>query len=357
MTPRVGAAIVRKDLRSFGRDRFFLYMTILGLVAYAAIYFLLPSSVDETVTLGVHQSGIESIVDSLGADPGLGMIEYDTRDALAEAVQGGGGPVAGLSFPDGFAEALQGGEPVTVEILIPAGMPGEIGYLVEGMVDQIAAAVSGDPAVATPMIEIVVLGTDRVGNQVSLQEQMRPLLAFLILMVETLALAALVASEVQAKTVVAVLATPATFVDFLAAKSIFGTALAFSEAGLLMAVIGGLSANPPLILFALLLGSVLVTGLGMVAGSFGRDFMSVLFISMVFMLPLMIPAFGVLFPGSPALWVKALPSFGLVDAIVGVTTKGEGWSEVAPSLLLLAGWCVVLFGAGIVTLRRRVAAL
>ena len=50
-------------------------------------------------------------------------------------------------------------------------------------------------------------------------------------------------------------------------------------------------------------------------------------------------------------------SFGLVDAIVAVTTDGEGWSDVAPSLLLLAGWCVVLFGAGIVTLRRRVAAL
>jgi len=356
MTPRVVAAILRKDLRSFGRDRFFLYMTILGLVAYAVIYFLLPSSVDESVTLGVHQSGIESIVDSLGANPGLDMIEYDTRDALAEAVQGGG-PVAGLSFPEGFADALRGGEPVTVEVLVPAGMPGEIGYLVEGMVDQIAAAVSGDFTAAAPMIEIAVLGTDRVGNQVSLREQMRPLLAFLILMVETLALASLVASEVQAKTVVAVLATPATFVDFLAAKTIFGTALAFSEAGLLMAVIGGLSGNPLLVLFALLLGAVLVTGLGMVAGSFGRDFMSVLFISMVFMLPLMIPAFGVLFPGSPALWVKALPSYGLVDAIVGVTTNGEGWSDVAPSLLLLAGWCVVLFGAGIVTLRRRVAAL
>ena len=225
------------------------------------------------------------------------------------------------------------------------------------MIGQIATAIAGGEAGAAPTAEIVVLGTDRVGNQVSLREQMRPLLAFMILMVETLALASLVASEVQAKTVVAVLATPATFVDFLAAKSIFGTALAFAEAGLLMAVIGGLSVNPPLILFALLLGAVLVTGLGMVAGSFGRDFLSVLFISMVFMLPLMIPAFGVLFPGSPALWVKALPSFGLVDAIVGVTTNGEGWSEVAPSLLLLAGWCVVLFGAGIVTLRRRVAAL
>jgi uncharacterized membrane protein YhdT len=55
--------------------------------------------------------------------------------------------------------------------------------------------------------------------------------------------------------------------------------------------------------------------------------------------------------------VKALPSFGLVDAIVGATVDEAGWSGVGPTLLLLAGWCVVAFGTGVWTLRRKVAAL
>jgi len=66
----------------------------------------------------------------------------------------------------------------------------------------------------------------------------------------------------------------------------------------------------------LLLGAVLVTGFGMVAGAFGRDFLETLFVSMLFMIPLMIPAFGALFPGSTATWIKVLPTYGLVDAVV-----------------------------------------
>ena len=58
---------------------------------------------------------------------------------------------------------------------------------------------------------------------------------------------------------------------------------------------------------ALLLGAVLVTGIGMVSGAYGKDFMGVMFISLAFMIPLMIPAFGALFPGSAAAWIQALP--------------------------------------------------
>ena len=61
---------------------------------------------------------------------------------------------------------------------------------------------------------------DRVGDQVSLQEQMRPLLVVFVLFIETMALASLVAVEVHGRTVVAVLATPATIGDFLAAKGL-----------------------------------------------------------------------------------------------------------------------------------------
>ena len=355
MTPRIVAAIVRKDLRAFGRDRFFLFMTILGLVAYAVVYHLLPSTVDETVALGVHGADVAARTAEREGLPGLHLEEFATRDALAEAVLERDDLVAGLSFSPGFAADLEAGRPASVELLVPSGVPPEFELLAEGLAEGIALGISPE---GTPQVtRTVVLGTDRVGDQISLQEQMRPLLVFFVLLIETLALATLVASEVQGRTVVAVLATPATIRDFLAAKSLLGTALAFSEAGLLMAVIGGFSGDPVPVLVVLLLGALLVTGLGMIAGAFGKDFLSVLFVSMAIMLPLMIPAFGVLFPGSPDLWVRVLPSFGLVDAIVGITINGEGWSGVAPNLAMLAGWCLALYGVGVWTLRRKVAAL
>jgi len=101
----------------------------------------------------------------------------------------------------------------------------------------------------------------------------------------------------------------------------------------------------------------LVTGIGLLAGASGRDFMGVMFLSLALMIPLMIPAFGALFPGSAATWIRVLPTYGLVQAIVGVTTRGESWADLTPALGLLAVWGVALFALGSVVLRRRVATL
>ena len=74
------------------------------------------------------------------------------------------------------------------------------------MVREIAFAAAGsDVPVTLPAEEVIILGEDRAGNQVSLQQNMGPLLIFFILMVETFALAGLVASEIQTRTVTAVL--------------------------------------------------------------------------------------------------------------------------------------------------------
>ena len=44
-------AIVAKDLREFSRDRLWLVLTPLMLVFYVAIFWLLPSTVDESITV------------------------------------------------------------------------------------------------------------------------------------------------------------------------------------------------------------------------------------------------------------------------------------------------------------------
>ena len=46
------AAILRKDFAVHTRDRFFVFVTALGIVAYVAVFWLLPNSVDETITVG-----------------------------------------------------------------------------------------------------------------------------------------------------------------------------------------------------------------------------------------------------------------------------------------------------------------
>ncbi len=356
---RIGA-IIRKDLTEFSRNRFFVFITLLVIVAYVAVFWFLPDSVDETVHIGVSNSVLNTDVGGVteSGTAGFALEMYSSEEELKTAVEEGQNDiVAGIAFPPDFLESAAAGETPTVRLLVPAGLPAEIQLLLEGAVSEIAFGFAGLPPPVDPITEAVVLGVDRAGSQISLQQQMRPLILILVLMVETFALSSLVAIEVQQRTAVAVLATPVRVVDFLAAKGIFGVGLAFSEVVLLGLLIGAFAVNAPAVLVILLLGAVLVTGFGMIAGSYGRDFMGTLLVSMLFMIPLMVPAFGALFPGSSPTWVKALPTYGLVQAIIRVTVDGDSWSQTAPSLLLLAMWGVAAFFTGAFILRRRVATL
>lgn len=359
MNLRAIRAILQKDLVAFSRDRFYVFITILGLVAFVVMYWLLPDSVDETVRLGVHQTDLGRVFTQLEQTEGDGLeiTQFDSVQALTAAVEDGtDGIVAGIAFPPDFAAAAGAGSPI-VDLLVPANVAPDHVELVKGLATQVAYAVTGSGPAIDLATRTVILGVDRTGDQVSMQEQMRPLLAFFVLLVETFALSSLVAIEVQQRTVTAVLVTPTRARDFIAAKGVLGAMLALVEVLLLMTLIRGFVGDVPVLLVALVLGAFLVTGIGLLAGASGRDFMGVLFLTMLLMIPLMIPAFAALFPGTAATWIKVLPTFGLVEAIVGVTTRAESWVDLAGALFALAGWGVALFSAGAVVLRRRVTTL
>jgi ABC-2 type transport system permease protein len=359
MRPAVVSTIVGKDLREFRADRFFLLITGLSLVFYPLLFWLLPSTVDETLRVGVVQRGLDPVVAAVSeGSEGLEVLELSDQAELEDALLTGDTDlVAGLVFPDDLLADVAAGEPNQVTLLITADVPPEVETALAALANEVALMALGEAPPTDLLAEPVVLGDDQFGDQVSLREQLRPLLAFFVLMTETFALATLVAAEVQTRTVTAVLVTPATRADFLAAKGVVGTGVAFTEAAVIMALIGGFATGAPILVVALLLGAALVTGIGMVAGSFGRDFMTVLFTSILVMIPLMVPAFAALFPGTANVWVQVLPTYGFVQTVVEVTTTGAGWSDVALDLLLLAGWTLAAFVGGWVVLGRKVATL
>ena len=350
--------IVRKDFKAFLRDRFYFYMSIVGLVAYVVIFWVLPDTVDEDITIGATGAGIESLLEQVSGEDtgGLTIVAFDSRETLMTAVEEGDQDVAlGLAFPDDFFTAIASGDTATVSVLATADLPDELRTAMDSFIKEAAFATTGNPLPVDYQEEI--LGVDRLGDQVSLREKFRPLLAFLVLLIEMMSLAGLIASEMQERTVTAVITTPATLADFLTAKIIFGALLAFTQVVLLLVAIQSLGSSPLLMLTIMLLGSLMVTGFALIAGAFGKDFISVLFWSMLFMIPMLIPAFGLLFPGTASIWIRAIPSFGLVEAITGTTSYGEGWAEALPNLGMVVAWTAVAFVVGLGILRRKVQSL
>lgn len=363
-------AIVVKDLLEFSRDRLWMILTPFALVMFAVVFWLLPATVDETITVGVAPESLALVLERLGAAgdrsaEGLRVLPFESEEALAEAVasrarvpiDAGEERVAiGLSFPEGFGLAMALGRPTTVRVYLDAGVPDEVRSAMTSAVREIAFSVSGAALPVTmPDQEEIVLGVDRAGAQVPMREQMRPLLALFVLLTESLALASLLATEIGSRTVSALLVTPARVSDVIAAKATTGTVLAFSQAFLLLLVTRSLDQNAAVVLTAVLLGAVLMAGVALLAGAAGRDFMGTLFLGMLFLIPLMVPAFSLLFPGSASGFVQALPSYGIVQALVGATTFGQGFGDLSGHFLTGTAWALAVLALGWLVLARRVA--
>jgi ABC-type multidrug transport system permease subunit len=163
----------------------------------------------------------------------------------------------------------------------------------------------------------------------------------------------LIGEEISRRTIRALLVTPMRVRDLFAAKGVVGVAMAFGQAVLFMAIVGGLGRQPAVVLAALLLGAVLVTGVGFLIGSAAGDLQTGMPWLIVAFVPLAIPAVGVVFPGTITEWARAIPSYYLVDTVHRAANFGSGWGDVWQSLLMLLAFDVAILWIGMAVLRRR----
>ena len=349
MNWRIIGALVSKDLSLFFRNRFFAIITILGLVSYLVVYFLMPSSVDETLDIGVYPPLMPPAFEQMQGE-GLAITGVTDEEELKTAVTDGK-YVAGVALPADLLDKLASGQRPRVTVYFASDTLEEVRDVVEVLIRESLYPLTGQRLAIEVSAE--VLGRDMMGVQIPPRDRMRPLFAVLLLLTETFGLASLISEEVERRTIQALLVTPVAVKDLFAAKGITGISLAFGQAALLMAIVGGMSGQPLIILTALLLGAVLVTGTGFLMAALGKDLMSVMAWGVVVMVLLSVPAVTVMFPGTVSGWIEVIPSYYLVDTVHQASNFGAGWGVVWRNLLMLLGFNVVIVWAGIMALRRR----
>ncbi len=344
-------ALVQKDLTLFFRNRFIAVITVLSLVMFVVIYFVMPDSVDETLEIGLYAPVVPPALELIQeVEEGLEIEEVESEEALKEGVTGGE-YMAGLVFPADIMEKFDLNQPPDIRVYFASDTADEIRSVIDSLVTEMAYLQTGQTLNVNLQTE--VLGPDMVGAQIPLRDRMRSLFAVFILMTETFGLAALISEEFERRTAWALLVTPMSVRDIFTAKGIMGTMLAFSEAVLLLAVVGGMTAQPLIIVISLLLGAVLVTGVAFIMASLGKDFLSVTAWGVPVMVLLVIPSFAVLIPGALSGWIKAIPSYYLTDTIYQVSNFGAGWGDVWHNLLILVGINAVIVAVGVWALRRK----
>ena len=349
MNLRIIGALVAKDLSLFFRNRFFALITVLGLVAYLVIYFIMPKAVNENLEIGLYAPVMLPAFEQMQGE-GLEIERVESEELLKEGVTEGQ-YVAGIVLPADIMETFMSGQKPKISVYFASDVPEETKDAVEVMIRELAYQQTGQ-ALAIEVSE-EILGTDMAGMQIPPRDRMRPLFAILLIMTETFGLANLISEEVERRTINALLVTPVSVKDLFTAKGITGVSLAFVQAALFMAIIGGMSRQPLIILVVLLLGAVLVTGVSFIIAALSKGFMSVLAWGMIILIILFIPAFGIMFPGAVTGWVKAIPSYYLVDTVHRVSNFGAGWGDAWYNLLVLLGFDLALAWIGIMALGRR----
>ena len=349
MNPRV-SALVAKDLSLFFRNRFYALITGLGVFVFSILYFVMPSSVDEELDMGLYATVLPPVFEQIQQQEGFNIIEVESQEALEAAVNEGEYD-AGIALPADIMEKFSQGLKPVITLYFPATAPEELRDAVTVAIKELAFLQTGQPLAIDISMEI--LGPDLLGEQIPLRDRMRPLLAVMIIMFETLGLANLISDEVEQGTAGALLVTPMKVTEFFTAKAIVGIGLAFAQAIVFMAVVGGFTSQPLLMLTTLFLGGVLVTGTGFLVASVSKDMMSVMAWGFVVVLVFAIPGFNSLFPGSGSEWARIIPSYYLTDTVTQVSNYGAGWSEVGGNLLILTGFNAVILWGGIIALRRK----
>jgi ABC-2 type transport system permease protein len=347
------AALIQKDLKLYFRNRFFALITALGLVAYLVIYFLAPDTTEQDLGLAIWmetpaQAAMESPLEALG-----NIEQYPTEADLTRAVEEGR-HVAGLVLTERDLAALQQREPRRLRLLFAPGTPAEVQTSYSSVLTiALNDALAGGGLATRVRGQEEVLGPELLGAGLSLRQRLLPMLLLMILVVEVMGLATLIAEERARGTAQALLVTPLSLSGFFTSKTIMGVGMAFTQVLLLVLLTGQIVKSPALILVTLLLGSLFVTGLSFLIASVARDMMGVIAWSMMLLVVLAIPAFTILFPGTATAWVDAIPTFYLVDTLHRVINFDAAWSDVARNLWILAASGALALVLGSTALRRR----
>ncbi len=358
--------ILKKDAKQFVRNPLGLTVMLAGIIGYVAIYWMLPGErKEQPFYIGISHQGMNQVVEEArerNQERNVVWVEFDSvealRDAVADPKDDAPRLVAGVHFPADFLNSVTAKRDTTVSVYTDgAGSPALVNFL-RAEFRELAFRAAGEPIpVSMPELSDLMVGTEQARSLAPVGHLVRPSLATLLLLFEILLIALLTSAEARSGVASAILATPVRLGHLVLAKASFGIALAFAQVVLLFLLIGALGENTLLILGTLFLGATLAGGCGFFAGSRGRDLLGAVGWSLVFLLPMAVPAIASLLPGSSTLWIRAIPTWPLVEILTRVTLEAASPGDVAFLLVLLAAWAVLFFAVGFGAFRRMVTAL
>jgi len=220
---------------------------------------------------------------------------------------------------------------------------------------------SASPAFGEGLLEAVDIDRDRKGKPRSPYEITFPSSIVWGLMGCATAFATTLVRERQAGTLLRLRVSPLSRVHVLAGKGLACMIAGLSASTILLTIgmvaLGVKIGNPALLVVALLAASACFTGLMMALSMIGKTEAAVSGGSWMLMMPLAMIGGGMIPLIAMPSWMLTASDFSpfkwAIYAIEGAVWRDFSAAELLPALLILGSVAVVLFGIGVVVMRRR----
>jgi len=355
---RTIGVLLHREYGNLFKNRTLIFITILGMVLFLSIYFVIPSDEEEETLLALYMESDYAPLIDFFVEKEVTFQIFIVYDDFIKAVDDNEYPF-GLLFTNEILHALQSSEKVEIPFIISPSTADEYVHILKAYLEifmnelVLISQNNGIPLI----VEDITVGKDSLVDEIPLNKLFIPLLIVMIFITEMLGFGNSLMEELESRTILAVMAAPVKLSDFLFSKSILGISLIFFQSLIVLIVTGSVNSQFPTVLLFLFFSAFLIAGLSFLLSSISRDLMTLVSWGLLFMIILIIPVTGVLFPGLHSFWMNFIPTYLLADSLNNLINLNVRWDEVLSSVLILASASVAVFYLGLFFLRRRIQCL
>lgn len=358
MTVGTILTLLRKEYKILFRNTMFLIFSVALLAVLAGLYYILPSDISQDAPVVAVYSEVDAATFFSAWDEGATAVKYaqvNSSEALTEAVTNSDFS-AGIIITEQLWQDIQAGKLTDVTLYTSPGLSAEyvksISFILEIVFSEMIYRTQDTPLFITT--EEIFVGDNIMENTVPFKQQMVPLMVSLLLVMEVFTLGISLVEEKESRSIKAVLTAPVSMSEFLFAKSFAGISVIFVQILIFLIIVGSLTAQIPAVIWVILAGAMLMTGISALLAAFSVDMMSLVSKGIFAMIIMIFPLFGILFPGMLSSWMRVIPTYMLADSLRQLLNSGAALNDTILQVGALTAIAAVFFIAGIGCIRRNV---
>jgi ABC-2 type transport system permease protein len=331
--------ILRKDLHLGPRSPFILYAFVLPVVMTLLIRGVFGGLFDAKPRLAIVDLGASQVTAEAMELDGIEVSLLSDADALRRRVEAHDFD-AGLVLPAGFDQAVRAGNRPEMPLYISGESLASDRVVLAVTTLDLVREVAGEPSPV--QVEVVSFGEESL----ELSLRLLPLIMiYAVALAGSMVPALSLVEEKEKNTIDALLVSPVSIRQLMAAKVLLGVILAFSTGVMTLAINDAFSGEHLAIMATLVVAAVMMAEVGVILGAWARDANTMFAAFKGGGIFLFYPVVFFIWPDLPA-WIARLgPTYYFLQPIFDLAVGGAGFGDVAGDLAIGVGICLALVPA------------